>query len=185
MQEPRTKTQVLAAIRDEHTQMEELLAGLAESELTAPLLDAGWSVKDSLAHLVAWEKLMLGWVESSMRGVQPVVYTPEFVAPDDKAQEEAGPRLNDHIFQENRERALDDVLADFRRTHEEVVKEIELLSEDDIFGPDRFPWRKGKPLLTTIAGNTYGHYEEHIGWIRAGVNPRAKGLPDTSTLTPF
>ncbi len=171
MEEPRNKAELIAAIRDEHKQMEELLAGLAESELTAPVLDTGWSVKDSLAHLVAWEKLMLGWVESSMRGVPPLTYTPEFVAMDDEAQEEVGPRLNDHLFQQNRGRALDDVLADFRRTHEQVVKEIEALSEDDIFGPDRFPWRKGKPLLPTIAGNTYGHYEEHIGWIRARVNP--------------
>ncbi len=171
MEAPRNKTEVLAAIRDEHRQLEELLAGLTESEITAPVLDAGWSVKDSLAHLVAWERLMLGWVESTMRGVAPVVYSPEFFAPDDEAQEAVGPLLNEHIFQENRGRSLDDVLADFRRTHEEVVEKIGALSEEDIFAPNRFSWRKGRPLLTTIAGNSYGHYEEHLGWIRARVNP--------------
>ena len=37
--------------------------------------------------------------------------------------------------------------------------------EDELFDPDRFEWRKGRPLLWMIGGNTFGHYQEHIDWI--------------------
>jgi hypothetical protein len=115
----------------------------------------------------------LGWVESSRGGVPPVRFTPEFVLTEENGEETMN-RLNDHLYAQNRTRALDEVLADFRQTHAQVVDELSQLSEEDIFDPKRFAWREGVPLLATIAGNTYGHYQEHLGWIRAGFNsPRS------------
>jgi hypothetical protein len=171
MADPQTKAELIDAIKREHLGMEKLLTTLSEAQQTAPILDEGWSIKDSLSHLVDWENMMLGWVESALRGVQPTRFTPDFVETegDDNANML---RLNEHLYRQKKDRPLQDVLADFRSAHERVVAELSRLNQDDIFGPDRFPWRNGNPLLGTVAGNTYGHYEEHMGWIKTGLQQK-------------
>ncbi len=166
MDEPTNKMQLLDAIRAEHERMEGLLSLMSEWQLTASLLDAQWSVKDSLAHLAAWEKLMLTWVGSSQRGVPPVVFTPNFIHVEGQDDAELD-RFNAHLYEQSKSRTLDEVLADFRSTHAQVIETLSQLSEADVFDPQRFPWRKGVPLLTTIASNTFEHYREHRAWIQA------------------
>jgi hypothetical protein len=167
------KSEMLENIRQEHARMEALLSSLDQAQLVAPILDNGWSIKDHIAHLVAWEKLMLGWVESSTRGQEPVRFTPEFVDTPENG-EETMQRLNDRLYVQNRSRSPGDVLKDFRDTHTQVVEQLSLVSETDLFDPDRFPWRKGTPLIATIAGNTYEHYQEHYGWITTALAKESK-----------
>lgn len=87
---PSTKQELPHRIRERHAEMEELLSSLSPAQMTAPVLDDGWSVKDSRAHLAAWASNMLG-----------------------------------------------------------------------------------SPLLDLIIGDTYEHYAEHIGWIRAWLDKTA------------
>lgn len=168
MDEPKSKAQVLDAIRTAHADMMRLVAGLSESERTAPVLEDGWSVKDYLAHIAAWEKMTIGWIEASLRGEHVVRYAPGYTYSNDEEAERAMNRLNDHIREENRDRAWEDVLADFRATHPRILQTVETLSEEDMFDPDRFAWRQGTPLIGLINGNTYGHYQEHMDWMRKG-----------------
>jgi hypothetical protein len=168
MHESTTKSELLELVNAEHARMEQLLSRLSAAELSAPVLDEQWSVKDSLAHLVAWEKLMLGWVESSLRGETVVRFTPEFLETPDTG-DAVMLALNEHLHRQDRDRTLEDVLSDFRRTHDQVVASLSRLSEADIFDPGRFAWRQGVPLEVVIAGNTYGHYAEHHGWITTGL----------------
>jgi len=165
MSEPQNKAELLGAIRAEHQHMEELLSTLTPEQLTAPVFDAGWSVKDHLAHLMAWEKLMLGWIAASLRGEPVVRFAPGFETAE--SAPEVMDALNNHLYEQNRSRTLDDVLADFRQTHEQVLTQLSQLTEQDIFEPGRFPWRQGASLYGNIEGNTTGHYYEHREWIRA------------------
>src|SRR5436305_5584588 len=132
MAEPKTKAELIDAIQSEHRTMEALLASLSEAQQTAPILDEGWSIKDSLSHLVDWENMMLGWVESSLRGVQPTRFSEGFIESegDDNANML---RLNEHLYRQKKDQPLKDVLADFRSTHERVVRELSQLSDADIF----------------------------------------------------
>ncbi|MDL1896466.1 ClbS/DfsB family four-helix bundle protein, partial [Anaerolineae bacterium CFX7] len=59
MSHPTTKQELLHRIRARHADMEELLSSLEPAQMRAPELDGGWSVKDSLAHIAAWEKVLL------------------------------------------------------------------------------------------------------------------------------
>src|SRR5436190_18464411 len=110
-QEYTDKASVLQAIRDKHVEMETLLGTLDEKQMTAPVLDDGWSVKDTLAHLVDWERLMIGWLNTLARGEQPVIYTPQFV---DDGTDETMNRLNAQLHEQTKSRSLNDVLADFQ-----------------------------------------------------------------------
>src|SRR5947208_8724747 len=132
MADPQTKAELIDAIKGEHQTMETLLASLSEAQQTAPILDEGWSIKDSLSHLVDWENMMLGWVESSVRGVKPTRYREDFVETGD-SDEETMLRLNNYMYEQGKMRSLGDVLADFDATHAKVLATLDTVSEADIF----------------------------------------------------
>ena len=168
------KGELLAEVKAAHGRMEALLTRLSPAEITAQALDEGWSVKDSLAHLTAWEKMMLGWIDSMRRGEPVVRYAPGFIETAESGDEPMV-RLNEKLYQDDRQRSLDDVLGDFRRTHEEVLGSLDAMSEADIFEPRDFASRKQIRLIDgVIDGNTYGHYDEHLGWITEGLAKHAK-----------
>lgn len=167
------KNELLTEAKAAHARMEKLLARLSPAELSAPVLDEGWSIQDSLAHLVAWEKMMMGWIGSVQRGEPVVRFAPGFI--ETPASGDALMlKLNEKLYQEDRGRSLDDVLADFRRTHEQVLSTLSGMSEADIFEPRDFASRKHVRLLDgVIDGNTYEHYDEHYGWITKGLAKNA------------
>jgi uncharacterized protein (TIGR03083 family) len=166
MSHPTTKQELLQRIRERHADMEELLSALSPAQMREPALDEGWSVKDSLAHLAAWENLAMDSVAQYHRGETPQSWTEQFSV-GDGTEEEQMHRLNAQWFEENKERPLDQVLDDFREAFMRAVETISSLSQAEIFDPNYFLARSGSPLLSLIAGDTYAHYEEHLGWIRA------------------
>lgn len=174
MNNPTTKAEVLDAIESSHQDMMRLLAALSAEERTAPVFDDGWSVKDHLAHINAWENMTIGWTEASLRGENVQRYAPGFTYSNDDEAESVMHRLNDHLYEQNRERSWDEVIREFRRTHQRILDRVKALSEQDIFDPNRFAWRQGNPLIGLLEGNTYGHYREHIGWIQARL-PKSRG----------
>lgn len=163
---PSDKQELLHRIRERHAEMEELLASLSPAQMTAPVLDDGWSVQDSLAHLAAWQDRMLGWIGNYQRGEAIVRWAPGFEIDGDNSEQQMN-RYNAFLFEQHRERELTDVLDDFRETFMNVVATIESLSDREIFDENYFPARNGSPLLDLIIGDTYEHYDEHSGWIRA------------------
>ena len=168
------KRELLEQVKAAHARMEKLLSTLSPAELSAPVLDEDWSIKDSLAHLVAWEKMMIGWIESSLRGEPVVRFMPGFIETPDSG-EAVMQALNEKLHQKDRERTLADVLTDFRRTHEQVLATLNRMSEADIFEPREFASRTGVRLVDgVIDGNTYGHYDEHHNWIITGLARHAK-----------
>ena len=163
------KSELLEQVKAAHARMEKLVSALSPAELSAPVLDEGWSIKDSLAHLVAWEKMMMGWMESMLRGEPVVRFAPGFIE-SSTSGEEVMQALNEKLYQKDRARTLADVLTDFRRTHEQVLATLNRMSEADIFEPRDFASRKSVRLLDgVIGGNTYAHYDEHLDWISTGL----------------
>lgn len=162
---PENKAELLRRVRERHANMEALLATLTPAQMTAPELDAGWSVKDSLAHLVEWETLLIDWVGKYRRGEEVKRWAEGFLIGEGDSEEQMH-KFNAHLFEKNRDLPLDQVLAAYRETYKQVYALLESLSEDEIFAPNHFPAREGRPLITLIAGDSYEHYDEHIGWIR-------------------
>ena len=167
-----TSSPLLHRIRARHADMEELLSSLSPAQMTAPVLDDDWSVKDSLAHLAAWENMMLDWIGSYQRGQLVQRWAPGFEIDGDNGAQQMH-RYNAYLFEQHRARELADVLDDFRETFMRVAATMEALSDAEIFDENHFPARSGSPLLDLIIGDTYEHYDEHIGWIRAWLEKTA------------
>jgi hypothetical protein len=152
-----TKAEVLDAIRAGRKPLEEALAQLGEDQMTQPGVESNWSVKDILAHIVAWEQRMVLWVGQALRGEVPAI----------PATWEEVHRLNEQSYWENRDRPLTEVLAEFQRSYLEALAVAEAASEEDLIDPERFGWREGVPLVRVVAANTWWHYAEHLESIQA------------------
>jgi len=159
-----TKTQILDLIQSERLNLEAALASVPPGKLTSPIPELGWSVKDILAHLTAWEQLMLGWVQASLRGE-----TPERPAPGESWDDLDG--MNERLRQAHQDHPLAVVQADFQKSYQAVLQIVSQLSEADLLDPQRFEWREGDPLWHMVAANTWWHYKQHcqpiLDWLGA------------------
>jgi hypothetical protein len=153
--------------------------------MSEPLLDGGWSVKDVLPHVAAWERRIVAAVEHATgrgagttgRGAAEAVagaYEAEQPRPDDApAWPEPGwtldrvDELNKRDYQANRGRALDDVLAEARETYARTVRSVEGMADADLFDPQRFAWTREHALYRFVRANTDEHYREHREQIEA------------------
>lgn len=162
------KGEMLRLMQEEYERLEQLLAGLSEAQMTAPLLDEGWSIKDTLQHFLDWQKITLESVALQLRGIEPAEFRPGYPAlgPD---RQKIIQQLNTDMRNQSKNRPLADVLSDFRATQAQYVGQAKTLSEADLFDASRFPWRKGRPLADSIREDADEHYADHRGWMEAAL----------------
>jgi hypothetical protein len=136
-----TADSIIEKIESDYTVMVRLYRSVPVTYLLEPTLPNGWSDKDTLAHIAAWE-----WRCASLLGEVYDTDTPLKAEPDVDA-------LNDEIYQERREWNWEEVEDDFRRAHQALLKAIRDMPlarlKDDI-------------VQESIAEETWEHYEEHL-----------------------
>lgn len=161
---PLYKAVVLHRADQTWARLEQLVSGLSEAQLTTVRDSQGWSIKDHLAHLTVWEQSLLALIQGRSRdealGLDEGAYRTLDV--DD---------INRIIYQRDQRRTLDDVLARSRRTHQELRAALDALTDADLLKPYSHyqpsdPPEQDGPVMAWVMGNTYGHYEDHIGWIQ-------------------
>src|SRR5215207_8005522 len=148
--------ELIALIRETSTRMELLVAQLSVAEINQPGAVGVWSVKDVLAHIAYWERYAVDTLHAIARGE-----TPNLVA-DDETE-----RNNASVVAQYYQRSLSAVISDWQQAREDLLDAIENLEDADLNDPDRFPWSDGRSLLDRLAGNSFGHEQEHIEQIRA------------------
>jgi len=149
-----TKSRLLQSIQSEREVLAATLAQVREDQMDEPGVCGAWSVKDVLAHIVAWEELMV----RCLRGIQDLT-VPGLVPygiSDDALDE-----LNGQIREENRGKPLDQVLKEFERSYEESVTAVEETSEEELLAIGRVEGLGNEPLWHMVAANTCWHYRDH------------------------
>jgi uncharacterized protein (TIGR03083 family) len=147
--------------------LEALIAPLTDDEMVAPGPDGGWSVKDHLMHIVAWDRALLGVLQD-----QPI---DRAIGIDGSVYETGGiDAVNAAIYERERDRPLPEVLAAWRASRREVLALLETLSDADLYERPYMPDYPGdgRPVIDGVVGNTYAHDEEHIEWIRTMLDAR-------------
>jgi hypothetical protein len=152
------KAALLAEINDAYMKFEAQLAPLSEEQLTTPGVNGTWSVKDNIAHLSAWHRVLLARL---------------LAARDNSSYEDITEgldveTLNEQFYQQNKARSLSDVLTEFDTNHQQIVQTLESMTDEQINKPQ--DWLGGQPVLSYIAGDTTDHYEEHSQIIQDWLN---------------
>ena len=154
------RSELLAMVRSAHADWEALLREIPPAWLTEPGLPGGWSVKDVIAHITWGEREALG-----LMAARALVGSDLWRLTDDER--------NAIVFQQNRHRDLDDVLAESREIFTRYLEALEALSEEDLNDPRRFAgmpldWRPWRVLYDPH------HYQHHAADIRAWLETRWK-----------
>ena len=158
MTEQVDKTSILNKMSISYAALEEILTSLDKTQYFTEGVIPGWSIKDILAHITSWHHRLLMWLDAAVRNEEPTISGPDNVEEMDA--------LNAQFYQENKSLPLDEVLSDFRTTHQHIMDIVQAMPEEDLISPHRFAWSKGEPLWQAIAGDTYEHYREHIEQIQ-------------------
>ncbi len=155
---PLDKTGLIEFVRQERERFGQLVTSLSEAQMSEPNVQGVWSIKDIVAHVVAWEGLMVRWLEETARGETPGL--PAF----DRAAIDA---LNERMYTQHREEPLAQVLATFDHFAERVMESVQAVPEEDLLTPCRLGWMKDDPLWHLVGANTFWHYPPHANVIRA------------------
>ena len=145
-------TELLLAARAE---WEQLLAQIDKARMTEPDVAGEWSVKDIIAHITWHEREMIGVLQA-----RALVGSEWWDLPTDER--------NRLIFEQNRHRSLDNVLAEAQPVWAQLHDLVRGLSDEELNDPGRFrdmpaqwaPWQ-------LVADNTFDHYRQHIPTVRA------------------
>jgi hypothetical protein len=161
------KQHILAALREEFDRWEELLAGMSEEQLTAPLLPSIWSAKDVLTHLRAWQQRSIARVQAAQLEREPEF--PKWPPELDPESEDNTERLNAWIYETHREQAWSSAHGDWREGFLRFLELGEAISEKDLLDSGRYPWLEGYPLSFILLAS-YDHHLEHLekllAWLR-------------------
>jgi len=144
------KPTFLEKLRTSRARWEAALARLDQSQMETPGKAGPWSVKDIIAHLIWFEREMVGLLNA-----RALVGSALWNLPQDER--------NAAIYAENRQRPLYQVLAEAPKVYRQMLAGVEGLSDEELNDPKRFinmpedwvPWE-------ILAQNSYEHYDAHL-----------------------
>jgi uncharacterized damage-inducible protein DinB len=160
--EPTAHTDVLANVRTARAELEASFAGLSEQQLTGPVTDGGWSIKDHLAHIAEWQRRGLAILDGKHPADGFGIDRETF----DQLQDVHA--INELLFRRHRDRPLSEVIEDFRGTYERVESTLQAMDDNDLrreltgLAASRFP-----RAVDLINFNFARHDRVHIKDIRA------------------
>lgn len=124
-----------------------------------------WTFKDLAAHLAGWRERRIAELEAVVAGrPRPPLPWPAEMDDDDT--------INDWLHERDRDRSLDDALADYDRSFDRLAAAIEALPEEIVSDPDYFAWSDGVPIVEVDF--TDHLHDEHVPSIRAWLEATAR-----------
>lgn len=158
------KDHILAALREEFNQWEDLLANLSEEQRTTPQLPSKLSTKDIVAHVRAWQQVSLARMEAAGLNREPQF--PEAPPEFDLDTENNVEGINAWFYETYREQPWSSI---YRAWREGFLRLLELggaIAERDLLDSGRYAWLKGYPLAFVLVAS-YDHHQEHLDGLRA------------------
>ncbi len=158
------KRTLMEHIKRDWAAINRLLNSLSESQWVEIRNADGWTVKDHVAHLTAWEQSVIALLTGIPRHEALQVVEDVYLSGDFDV-------INAAIFHMHQHKPLDMVRAQFQATHDELCQLIEPLTDVDInrpyrhYLPDEPGDGDGPPVINLLYGNTAHHFRTHQVWI--------------------
>lgn len=142
---------LVGLLHESFDRQQAIVLTLTEAEKLASGTMEIWSMKDTLAHIVAWSDVLNIRLEMLARGETPQEYED-----DDK--------INAEFYQARRNLSWSAIMETSRKAYTRLVERIQTFTETDLTDPGRYAWMKGVPLWRRILGTAYVHPLTHLAF---------------------
>lgn len=161
------KAALLREIDEAWRELNGYLDSLTPEQMTEIRDPVGWALKDHLTHLAAWERAGAAFLQGKPRneglGVDKQTYLSGYSGDFDP--------INAVVQQQWKDLSIDEVRADFEAAHQELLHQIDALSDEDLlralgtFAPSVSGRYDDRPISDLLYGDTVDHFREHQAWM--------------------
>lgn len=157
------KKLLLAEITSAWVKLSSFLGNLSGTQKTTLRDPEGWSVKDHITHMTAWEESVVYYLEGKPRYEALGIGQSDF-------EELSIDEVNAMVKNHRKRLFLPVAIVQFRVVHRRLLRLIAKLTEKDLekhlesFNPEVQSGDK-RLVIDLIRDNTAGHYSEHLAWI--------------------
>ena len=153
------KREFIDRVKVERDRWDELLAQVPDDLILKPGVEGDWSAKDILAHVMWYEREMVGMLKA-----RALAGSDWWALP----LEERNTAVHDEI----RGKSRDEVSADVARVFPALLEQLELLPQESLNDPAHFERMPAEwAPYDVIGSNTFRHYAEHTESIRLLTGP--------------
>jgi len=144
------KSELLGSLGETRYAFDRVLAEVNPSQLTTSGVVGEWSVKDMIAHISWAVKETISMLEAKDLVGSELWQLPE-------------KQRNAAVYEQNRDRSLQDVMSESQQTHRTLVDLVEEIPEGDLLHADWFAGLPGGewPPWRVIQVNVNDHYVHH------------------------
>jgi hypothetical protein len=138
-----------------------------DSAATVTALPGGWTVKDVMAHVAAYESWTSAQIRAANEGREPTNL--ELYGVEDVPEDPEGwdlDRVNAAIYYRYVATPLSEARTFAERAFANLIAAIEAVPEPDLTTRDAQLWTGGESLLEVIPRQSYAHYEHHLDDLR-------------------
>jgi hypothetical protein len=161
LQQPATKQEFLDYVNSRWNAFVAQTDRLTDDRWTGPTDAAGWTAKDHVAHVTAWDRSFI----EHLRNQTPQQQT---LGVSDAAWTAGGyDAMNEEIRQRTIDLPVDEVQAERDKTWIEILELVSGFSEEEFAGPGKsVGFSSGeKSVLELLIADLPNHYDEHRGYI--------------------
>lgn len=157
------KAQLLAEIDKAWVALNSRLARLSEVQMTTLRDHHGWTVKDHLTHLTAWEDSVVFFLHGRPR--HEALQVEASLLANGSFDE-----INDAIQEHRKDLSLAQAIAQLRSTHDKLMRVLQPLTDADLNrhlppDPSGSPEAASRLAIDLVRDNTADHFSEHLAWI--------------------
>ncbi|MBK5108148.1 MAG: ClbS/DfsB family four-helix bundle protein [Anaerolineales bacterium] len=127
------------------------IAELGEEERAKSGTFQEWSAKDEMVHIGAWKGIMC----ERFRAFQADQTPPAFDDWD---------AVNAEVFDRHKDDSWSDAVDYLDLSYQQMVEQIQAISEDDLVDGQRYPWLRGRSLFRHTIHNGYFHPHGHVAF---------------------
>jgi uncharacterized damage-inducible protein DinB len=160
------KSQLLKSYNVSRAVLSDFLASLSEAQAVKPVDEAGWTVKDHLAHLAAWQNGIIALLQRK----------PRYKAmglPAAAAEERNVDHINEQIRAAQGSLTLEQVIKLLDVADANFLSVLAKLTTADLIKPYAYyakirkpSEQESEPIYGWVEGNSWHHIEEHLPWMR-------------------
>jgi hypothetical protein len=158
------KDHILAALREEFDQWEKLLTSLNAEQIAAPRTLSDWTVKDVIAHVMAWQQRTIARVEAALLDREPAF--PAWQPGLDPEIDGNTDQVNAWIYEHYREQPWAVIHKNWKAGYQGLLESAQAISERDLLDTSRYAWLEGYSIALILLA-TYDHHQEHYEKLQA------------------